>query len=178
MGKITRRLFCKVGCAAMAAIPLAFPGIANSQEVAGKNGDLPILINYNPLMPDDFKIKFKGRDGYIEVNKHDKNGSKMKKSLVINGRAATVLQFCRGRLSSEKIVEMYSKVYRENPENVSGSVLKYIEFLFDNGFVVFVAPSYLSEDELKKGRGITVPIDKLSTILVVSESDKQLNLTF
>jgi len=179
MKNITRRLFFKVGCACMAVMPLSIHGIANSHENVGENDAFRVMTNNgNPIMPSDFVIKFKGKDGNIEVNKYDKNGRKIKRSLVVNGRAATILQFCRGHLSSQKIVELYSKVYNEDPEKNSESVLNYIKFLFDNGFIVFAASGFLSEEELVTGKGITVPKDELPFIFVYSETDKKLNRAF
>ncbi len=98
--------------------------------------------------------------------------------MIVNGRAAAILQLCNGGLGYEEIVERFSFFYKEKMGKNLKPVYKYLEYLYNNGFITFASTEYLTDSDREKSQSLYIPEIDNSNICIFSHGFKTVDIQF
>ncbi len=177
MKKVSRREFGKGLGVGVATLTLAAPNVANAISVSPyeKKDSFDIaLATMLPAILSDRHLTYGKTVHFYKSKKRISNNE----SIEVNGMGSLVLQLCRGHFSYTEIVGYVSRIYNIHEQDAKHSVSRFLKFLFDKGIICFVSEKYLSQEEKRTGRGITVPNRYDTYVAVISINNRRTRLAF
>jgi len=189
---LTRREFAKkVGIGTVAA-SLAIPALSSKASADGQSKKLNEARPSAPVYPGgqkDFEFisvtpfpMMVAESNVIygkKTSKVYKDDRSLKADIYIelNGMATVIVELCNGGPHFDEIVNIVAEIYNVDGSEVKGSVLSFIKFLFEEGYICFVSEKAIPPYK-KQGGGITVPDDKEPKIKVLSQPGESNPISF
>jgi hypothetical protein len=178
-GGLSRREFAKRVGVGAAAVSLFIPKLANA--ATDPRGEKSIefeylLTNPMPIMTDSSSLII-GKNGTIKLYK-DKSGLSIDQYLELSEAASLIVQTCKGHVDIEVILDIFANYYSTSKESIRGSVISFIKYLFEEGYLTFGSAKVLTGPDRIRGRGIITRGKQNTTIRVRSRDSRKIDITF